>query len=145
MARIPKFLHEPINTAFPANVCLVATSLPNGYAQVTPRGSVLVYDDEHLAMWERGKGSTNENLVDGTKVTIYFRHPKLRESGALPAGGIARFYGVAKVHKSGPIYDRIWEKVIPPEKERDPEKKGFAVLIPIERAEDLGGKPLKDA
>ena len=48
-------------------------------------------------MWERGKGSTNENLVDGTKVTIYFRNPKLRESGALPAGGIARFYGVAKV------------------------------------------------
>ena len=29
-----------------------------------------------------------------------------------------------------------------PEKDRDPEKKGFAVLIKIERSEDLDGMPL---
>jgi hypothetical protein len=40
----------------PANVCLVATVLPSGFAQVSPRGSTMVYDDEHLALWERGKG-----------------------------------------------------------------------------------------
>jgi hypothetical protein len=33
MAVIPKALHEHINTAFPANVCLVATVLPNGFAR----------------------------------------------------------------------------------------------------------------
>jgi hypothetical protein len=32
--------------------------------------------------------------------------------------------------------------LIQPEKDRDPEKKGFAVLVKIERAEDLSGKPL---
>jgi hypothetical protein len=31
---------------------------------------------------------------------------------------------------------------VQPEKDRDPEKKGFAVLIKIERAEDLNGAPL---
>jgi hypothetical protein len=31
---------------------------------------------------------------------------------------------------------------VQPEKDRDPEKKGFAVLIAVERAEDLEGKPL---
>ena len=51
-----------INTAFPEHVCLLATALPNGYAQVSPRGSTMVYDDEHLALWERGRGSTTENL-----------------------------------------------------------------------------------
>jgi hypothetical protein len=142
MARIPQHLHEPINTAFPANVCLVATTLPSGFAQVSPRGSVMVYDDENLAIWERGKGTTNESLADGTKVTVYYRNPKLRESGVLPAGGVARFYGVAKLHKSGPVYDKIWDKLIAPEKERDPQKKGFGVLIRIERAETLDGKPL---
>jgi hypothetical protein len=142
MARIPGNLHEPINTAFPANVCLVGTVLPSGFAQVSPRGSTMVYDDEHLALWERGKGSTNENLKDGSKVTVFFRSPKLRESGALPAGGVARFYGTAKVHKSGAVYDEVWKRLIPPEKERDPDKKGFAVLIKIERAETLDGKPL---
>ena len=73
MAIIPKVLHEHINTAFPANVCLVGTVLPNGFAQVSPRGSTMVYDDEHLALWERGKGSTNATLKSGTKVTVFRR------------------------------------------------------------------------
>jgi hypothetical protein len=142
LARIPKVLHEHINTAFPINVCLVATVLPNGFAQVTPRGSTMVFDDEHLALWERGKGTTNENLKDGTRVTVFFRKPQLREMGILPKGGIARFYGTAAIHKSGHVYEETWNRLIQPEKDRDPEKKGFAVLIKIERAEDLGGAPL---
>ena len=142
MAKIPVKLHEPISKAFPANVCLVGTVLPNGFAQVSPRGSVLVFDDEHLMLWERGKGSTTDNLQDGSKVTVFFRDPKLRESGVLPAGGVARFYGTAKIHKSGPVADQVWAKLIQPEKDRDPEKKGFAVLISVERVEDLGGKAI---
>ena len=142
MAKIPKSLHEPINTAFPANVCLVGTVLPNGFAQITPRGSTMVYDDEHIALWERGKGSTNENLRDGTKMTVYFRNPKLRESGLLPKGGIARFYGSASIHRSGAAYDEVWRRLVQPEKARDPDRKGFAVLIRVERAEELDGAPL---
>ena len=142
MATIPKALHEHINTAFPAHVCLVATVLPNGFAQVTPRGSTMVLDDQHLALWERGKGSTNANLANGTKVTVFLRKPALRESGLLPKGGIARFYGIAEIHKSGPIYEEIWTRLVQPEKDRDPEKKGFGVRIKVERAEDLDGQPL---
>ena len=142
VAAIPKVLHEHINTAFPAHVCLVGTVLPNGFAQVTPRGSAAVFDDDHFSIWERGRGSTNASLADGSKVTIFFRKPPLRESGLLPRGGIARFYGTAKIHKSGPVYDEIWNRLIEPEKKGDPEKKGFGVLIKIERAEDLGGNAL---
>lgn len=142
MARVPKVLEPYINGAFPANVCYVGTVLPDGFVQITMRGSVLVFDDEHLAFWERGKGSTNENLRDGSKVTILFRDPALREKGILPAGGIARFYGVATLHKSDELRDKIWDKVVQPEKDRDPERKGFAVLVKIERAEDLTGKAL---
>src|SRR5712691_13115760 len=143
MAKIPKILHEHINNAaFSDNVCLIGTVLPNGFAQVTPRGSTMVFDEEHIALWERGKGSTNANLKDGTKVTVFFRKPALRESGVLPKGGIARFYGVAKLHTSGPAYEEVWNRLVQPEKERDPQKKGFAVLIQIERAEDLDGTPL---
>ena len=139
---IPTVLHEHINTAFPANVCLVATVLPNGFAQVSPRGSTMVLDDEHLALWERGKGSTSANLKDGSKVTVFFRKPQLRESGVLPKGGLARFYGTAEIRKSGPAYEEVWRRLVQPEKDRDPDKKGFAVLIKVERAEDLDGQPL---
>ena len=103
----------------------------------------MVFDDEHLALWERGKGTTNENLKDGTKITVFFRKPQLRELGILPKGGIARFYGTATIHKSGRLYEEVWSRIIQPEKDRDPNKAGYAVLIEIERAEDLDGDPLK--
>ena len=143
MATIPSILNEHIDTAFPENVVLVATVLPNGFAQVTPRGSTMVFDQDHIGLWERGRGSTNENLGDGTKVTIFFRKPALRQSGVLPKGGVARLYGTAEVHRSGPVYDQVWERLIQPEKDRDPDRKGFAVLVKIERAEDLDGNPLQ--
>ena len=142
MVKIPKSLWTHINTAFPNDVCLVATVLPSGYAQITPRGSTLVFDDGHLSLWERGKGSTTANLVDGTKVMIYFRKPQLRTDGILPKGGIARFYGTARLYKSGAIYEEVWRRLIQPEKDRDPDKKGFAVLVEVERAEELDGTPL---
>jgi hypothetical protein len=144
MASIPKVLQEHINTAFTSgNVCLIGTVLPDGFAQVTPRGSTMVFDDDHFATWERGRGTTSGHLSDGSKVTIFFRKPELRQSGVLPRGGIARFYGVAEIHRSGRIYDQIWERLIQPEKNNDPEKKGYGVLIRVERAEDLAGNPLQ--
>jgi hypothetical protein len=142
MAKIAKVLQPHINTAFPANVCLLGSVLPSGFAQVTPRGGTMVFDDEHIGLWERGTGSSAEAMQDGSKLTIYFRKPSLREEGVLPRGGIARFYGTAKIYKSGPIYEEVWKRLVPPEKERDPEKKGYAVLIAVERAEDLAGQPL---
>lgn len=142
MATIPKVLHEHINTAFPATPCLIATVLPNGYAQVTARGSVMVFDDSTMAWWERGKGSTNANLKDGSKVTVFFRKPALREAGVLPKGGIVRIYGVVKLHKSDAQREEIWKRVVKPEQDRDPEKKGFAVSMAVERVEDLDGAPL---
>src|SRR5262245_16534497 len=105
----------------------------------------MVLDDQHLALWERGKGSTNANLANGAKVTVFLRKPALRESGLLPKGGIARFYGTAEIHKSGPVYEEIWARLVQPDKDRDPEKKGFGVRIKVERAEDLDGQPLGPA
>src|ERR1700733_14995110 len=136
MAKIPKVLNEHINTAFPANVCLLGSILPNGFAQVTPRGGTMVYDDEHIGLWERGSGSSAQAMHDGSKLTSYFRKPSLREDGTLPRGGIARLYGTAKV------YEEVWRRLVQPEKDRDPEKKGYAVLITVERAEDLAGQAL---
>ncbi|MCC6947923.1 MAG: pyridoxamine 5'-phosphate oxidase family protein [Bradyrhizobiaceae bacterium] len=141
MAIILQVLHEHINTALPDHTCLVGTVLPDGYAQITMRGSVFVYDDEHIGMWDRGRGSTAEHIQDGSKVTIFFRKRPLRDT-ILPKSGVARFYGVAKVHKSGPVRDEIYACIVEGEQKADPEKKGFGVLVRIERAEDFSGAPL---
>ena len=140
MAKIPEFLWEPINTAFPDNVMLIGTPMPDGYVQISPRGSTMVYDAETLAFWHRGRGRTHENLNDGDKVTFFLRDRSLREQ--LPQGAIARFYGTVTIHKDGEVREKVWERMIQPEKDRDPEKKGYAVLVAVERAEDLGHKPL---
>lgn len=143
MPAIPKALQPHINAAFPDHVCLIGTVLDNGFAQITPRGSTQVYDDGNISLWERGRGTTTIQLVDGANVTVFFFNLKLSGDGPLPIGGIARFYGTAAVHKSGPVYEKVWERLIEPEKKWDPDKKGWAVLIKVERAEDLFGQPLK--
>lgn len=147
MAIIPPLIGESV--AIPivdgkmsfADVCLVASALPDGYAQITPRGSVMAYDERHLALWERGRGSTNAGLVDGTHLTIFMRRSALRQAG-VSSSGVVRFYGIASLHKAGAVYDEIWRRLIDAEKQQDPERKGFGVLIAIERIEDLAGKPL---
>ncbi len=145
MGTIPKLLQPHINAAFPEHVCLIGSVVEGGYAQISPRGSTQVYDDGHISLWERGRGSTTSHMKDGTKVTIYFANMVLKESGLLPYGGIARLYGTASVHKSGEVTDKVWDRLIEPEKKWDPERKGWAVLIKIERVEDLLGGPLTDA
>jgi len=142
MTVIPKKVWPLIDGAFPTQTCLIGTVLGNGFAQITPRGSTQVYDDQHISLWERGRGTTTAAIGDGTNVTVFYFNLGARD--VLPIGGIVRLYGTATVHKSGPVYDKVWERLIEPEKNYDPDKKGWAVLIKIDRAEDLLGQPLQD-
>lgn len=142
MTLIPKKVWPLIDGAFPEHTCLIGTVLGNGFAQITPRGSTQVYDGEHISLWERGRGSTTNAMQDGTNVTVFYFN--LGAKDVLPIGGLVRLYGTAEVHKSGPVYDKVWERLIEPEKKSDAEKKGWAVLIKVDRVEDLLGQPLAD-
>ena len=144
MAKIPDNLRTHINSAYPDHTVMVGSILPSGYAQFTPRGSIYVYDGDHFAMWERGLGTTNENLKDGSKLTIVYRNMALRKSSLLPRGGIARFFGTAELIKEGPLREVIYNGIIKHEQARDPEMKGFGVLIKVEKAEHITGEPLTD-
>ena len=144
MVKIPEALWEPINKAYPQNVCIVCTVQPDGYAQASPRGSVVIMNGgSALGFWNRGGGTTADNLEDGSKVTVYFRDPAMRESGVLKVSGIARFYGTATVHREGDVLETVWETMVQPERDRDPDKKGHAVLVELERAETLTHQPLE--
>ena len=146
MAHVPQFLDQHILDAYPQNVCIVAITQSNGYVQMSPRGSVFVYDRDTMAYWDRGAGTTFDTVKDGTKVTIYYRHPEWGGGkGMLPAGGIARFYGTAEVHaENGEVREKVWNGMIQVERDRDPDKKGCAVLVRLENAEQLNHKPLSE-
>ena len=140
MAKIPKSLWEPIDAFTVEEPILVATTAPDGYVRMSPKGSTCVYDPETLAYWDRDIAAQAGYISDGIPVTFYFRRRSLVE--LLPRAGSARFFGKAEVHRSGEVRDRVWTLIVEPEKERDPERKGFAVLVPIERAEYMNGTPL---
>jgi hypothetical protein len=142
MAKIPQTLQQHISDALFPNTPLIGSVDRDGYPRISLRGSTCVYDDETLAYWERSFRSLNESIEDGAKLSVFFQKPELRET-LLPIAGVARFFGTATVHRSGPIRDRVWSIILEAERQRDPERKGFAVLIKVERAEDLRGQPLK--
>jgi len=80
LTAIPKALHEHINTAYPAHVCLVGTTLSNGFAQITPRGSTMVYDDDQFALWEGGRRCTPRSISSAaSKRTRHTRQTHFRQ------------------------------------------------------------------
>ena len=105
--------------------CLVATSSADGVPDISYRGSVLMLDDEHLAFWERVKGETLSNLYENPKICIFYRNGEKRISW--------RFYGEAQVLTEGPVREQVMERVNQFELMQDPERKGFAIVIRVDR------------
>ena len=120
--------------------CLVATQGPNG-PNISPKGSMVVFDDEHLAYWERSKKQALENLGHDKRVCVIYANFKAQRDGVLDSGFL-RFYGTAELYESGPVREAIFQRLTKREQEHDGADKGIGVLVKIERAADVRGKPL---
>jgi hypothetical protein len=120
--------------------CLVATQGPNG-PNISPKGSMVVFDDDHLAYWERSKKQALENLSHDKRICVIYANFKAQRDGVLESGFL-RFYGTAELHESGPMREAIFQRLTKREQEHDGADKGIGVLIRIERAADVRGKPL---
>ncbi len=118
--------------------CLLATSGPEG-PNISVKGSMLVFDDEHLAYWERSKKGALENLGHDQRVCVMYANFKLQRDGTMTSGFL-RFWGTAELHESGPMREAIFAKLNKREQEHDGADKGIGVLIRIARAIDLHGK-----
>jgi hypothetical protein len=117
---------EHVNTAQADGVpCLVGTATRDGRPDVAFKGSVMVWDRDHLAFWERSKGTTLANLRENPQVAVVYRN------GAI--GKAWRFFGVAELHESGPLREQIMGRTIQAELDRDPERTGVGVLIRVDR------------
>jgi hypothetical protein len=115
---------EAVNNAFyNQQVCVIATS-NGGEPDVALKGSFMVWDADHLAYWERGLNETLAAIRANPQVAVLVR-PK----GAPPM----RFYGAARVIDDPERREAIYQRVIPEEQGRDRDKKGFGVLIRVDR------------
>src|SRR4030081_3403769 len=104
---------------------LVATS-NEGQPDLALKGSLMVWDKDHLAWWERAKRETLAGVVSNPKVAVFVRNPT-RDRRSL------RFYGTARIVDDPELRERIWERVLQVEKDTDKEKHGEAILVRVDR------------
>ena len=116
--------------------CTIGTVDKNGQPQLSLKGSVMVYDSETLAYWERAKRTALENVVENPKITVLYNNMTDRIRW--------RFYGMAEVHESGFIREDVMSRIDDAESERDPERLGVAVLIKVNRISELSGTLLQE-
>jgi predicted pyridoxine 5'-phosphate oxidase superfamily flavin-nucleotide-binding protein len=123
-------------------VCLLGTADANGHPQISPKGSMQVLDATHLAYWERSARSAADNVRENPRVVVYYRNSAKTEQ--FPKGAVWRFYGVAQLLTAGSERDKVWSRTIAAEQEKDPERKGAAVIIAVDRITDLGGRVIQE-
>ena len=144
MIKLTPLMKELLWTALSdGHVALLGTVQPDGTPQISPKGSIAVFDDTTLSFWERSHRTTEKNLAHGARVCVYYRNPaKMKE---IPYGdGTIRFYGNARIITDPAVREKIWENTVPAEQERDKDKTGAGVLIDIDRVEELSGKLIMD-
>ena len=120
--------------------CLVATQGPNG-PNISPKGSMVVFDDDHLAYWERSKKQALENLSHDKRICVIYANFKAQRDGILDSGFL-RFFGTVELHETGPVREAIFTKLLQREQTHAGAEAGIGVLIKIEKAIDVRGKPI---
>ena len=130
-------MRQLIDNALEEGVCCVlGTASREGSPQISMKGSVLVFDRETLAYWERAKRSALENIVDNPRVVIFYRNPAKRINW--------RFYGAATIFEAGAIRENVMNRTVQAELDRDPERAGVAVLVKLDRIVELNGNLLQE-
>ena|SRR5256885_16732935 len=137
MIKLTDQIRSALNSALADGTpCLVGTASKDGHPQISPKGSVVVFNDDTLCYWERSNRSSLNRLNENPHVAIFYRNAaKVKDFRA----GVIRFYGDAKLLTSGPERDQVWELIPEAERKPDPEKKGAAVLVRLSSVEELSG------
>jgi uncharacterized protein len=136
MIKLTDEMREAVNNALANGCpCVLATAGSDGEPDIGYKGSMMIFDDQSLAYWERTRRQHLKNVTANPKVVVLFRDGKTRVNW--------RFHGTATVHDQGPIRDQVMARVVAPELEKDPERKGLAVIIRVDKVTNLGGEVLQ--
>ena len=126
MIKLTDEMRENVNSALEKRYpCIITTASTDGEPGVGFRGSVMIWDDEHIAWWERGRRNQMQNMEENPKAAVIFRNHESQ------AGW--RFYGEVAFHPKGdPMWEQIWDRVVAPEQARDPEREGTAIIMRVD-------------
>src|SRR5260370_9088989 len=113
-----------VNKAFGGKkYCVWVTTSGEGYPDVSFRGSTFVYDDEHIAFWDRSLGQSTTNLEKNPNVCmLYYDGP----------GRIGwPFYGKTSVYKEGDPRQNIFKRTAKAALDKDPKRKAYGKRLRI--------------
>ncbi|MCP5059699.1 MAG: pyridoxamine 5'-phosphate oxidase family protein [bacterium] len=80
-------------------LCYVATASSDGEPNVSPKGSIMVLDDDHLAFAEIMSPHSRANLQQNARVAIYVCRPEKFQG--------FQFKGSVELTQDGPVYDQL--------------------------------------
>ena len=129
-------MKELVNNALAnGSPCILATVSASDEPDIGYKGSMMVFDDQSLAYWERTRRQHLQNVKENPKVVVLFRDTKTRAAW--------RFHGTATVHEDGPVREQVMARTVKEELEKDPERKGAAVVIQLDKITNMAGQVLQ--
>jgi len=111
--------------------CIAASSTPEGYPDMSFKGSLMVLDQDHLAWWEWSMGEQLKQIEESPRVSVLYRNPGTRV--------FLRWYGTAELLTEGDIRAQVMARTPQRELDRDPDRKGIAVRVRVDMVRQ-GGK-----
>ncbi len=102
----------------------------DGWPRLSYRGTVQVFGPDKLAVWARDPdGGLPRSVVDRPQLTFLYRNLATRQSYV--------FLGRARIARDGETRARVYESSPRAEQDRDPERKGVALIVDLERVDGI--------
>lgn len=114
--------------------CILATVSGDGEPDIGYKGSMMVFDDESLAYWERTRRVHLKNVQENPKVIVLFRDAKTKLG--------LRFHGKVEIHEKDALWEQVMSRTVKEELDKDPERKGLAMIIRLDKVTNMGGQVL---
>ena len=132
---MPIALTDEMKAAFETSIAdgapvIFASAGKDGMPDIAFKGRAMVFDSEHVAFWERALGTTFRNLKENPGVCLLYRNTATRT--------VWKMFGQAEVLTEGPVRQEVMDRTIQLELDRDPERKGAAVMVRVDKVLQLG-------
>ena len=110
-----------------AHLCFAATVTPDGRPNLSPKGTIRVWDDEHIYFLDIFSPGTRANLESNPYIEVNVVDQLSRRG--------YRFFGRAKLHRNDDVYREATKRIYGEEGAKYPVE--AVVLIAVERAEPV--------
>ena len=110
-----------------AHLCFAATVTPDGRPNLSPKGTIRVWDDDHIFFLDIFSPGTRANLESNPYIEVNVVEQLSRRG--------YRFFGQATLHRNDDVYREATKRIYGEEGAKYPVE--AVVLIAVERAEPV--------